>query len=163
MPSYESCSNICSAASRLDLDPGQEQPDVLVGHISEARPPGAARHVNGVSDVVDETYRDARDQARCSHASYPSVSVAVVEAVAWTAIALLATTLLGSLFYLGHRIDSLIVRIDAQGADLGRRIESLSGRIETQGTNLGGRIDSLSARIDALSGRMDTHLERHAG
>jgi hypothetical protein len=97
-----------------------------------------------------------------------------VQAIAWTAIALLATTLLGSLFYLGHRIDSLIVRIDAQGshlggridaqgADLGGRIESLSGRIEAQGTDLGGRIDSLSARIDALSGRMDTHLERHAG
>ena len=72
-----------------------------------------------------------------------------MEAIAWTAIALLATTLVGSFFYLGNRIDSLSadlgLRIDAQGADLGRRIEALS------------------ARIDGLSGRFDQHLERHAG
>ena len=61
-----------------------------------------------------------------------------MEAVAWTAIALLATTMIGSFFYVGTRIDSLSGRIDAQGADLG-------------------------GRIDALSGRIDQHLARHAG
>ena len=68
-----------------------------------------------------------------------------MEAVAWTAIALLATTLVGSFFYVGTRIDSLSGRIDA-----------LSGRIDAQGADLGGR-------IDALSGRIDQHLARHAG
>lgn len=63
-------------------------------------------------------------------------------AVAWTAIGLLAATLVGSLFYLGSRIDHL-------GDSLNARIDSLDAR--------------LSARIDALSAKMDTHLERHAG
>lgn len=63
-------------------------------------------------------------------------------AVAWTAICLLAATLVGSLFYLGSRIDHL-------GDSLIARIDSLDAR--------------LSARIDALSAKMDTHLERHAG
>lgn len=79
----------------------------------------------------------------------PGASVGVVEAVAWTAIALLATTSVGSFVYLGTRIDSLGSRIDAQGADLGRRIDAVSA-------DLGGRIDAMTARIDS-------HLERHAG
>lgn len=87
-------------------------------------------------------------------------SVGVVEAVAWTAIALLATTSVGSFVYLGTRIDSLGGRIDAQGADLGRRIDAVSA-------DLGRRIDAVSAdlggRIDAMTARIDSHLERHAG
>lgn len=74
-------------------------------------------------------------------------------AVAWTAIGLLAATLVGSLFYLGSRIDhlgdSLNARIDGLGESLNARIDSLDAR--------------LSARIDGLSAKMDTHLERHAG
>jgi hypothetical protein len=106
--------------------------------------------------------------------SQSSASVAVVEAVAWTAIGLLAVAVFGSfagLYYLGTRIDAqgtdLGGRIDAQGADLGGRISAqgadLGGRISAQGADLGHRIDGLSARIDSLSGRMDQHLERHTG
>jgi hypothetical protein len=62
--------------------------------------------------------------------------------VAWAAIGLLAATLLGTLFYLGNKIDSL----DA----------SLSGRIDS----LSARLDS---RIDSLSSQLQAHIERHAG
>ena len=45
-----------------------------------------------------------------------------MEAATWTAIGLLAATSLGSLFYLGSRIDALgtrlDARIDAQGANI---------------------------------------------
>lgn len=60
--------------------------------------------------------------------------------VAWGAIALLAAAvfgMFGMFFYLGQKIDSTNKRIDEQGA-------------------------SLSARIDALSARLDTHIEHHA-
>jgi hypothetical protein len=66
-------------------------------------------------------------------------------AVAWTAIGLLAATLLGSLYWLGSRIDALGGRLD-------------------------GRIDALSSRIDALVKEvarqgtlLEVHLERHTG
>jgi hypothetical protein len=68
-----------------------------------------------------------------------------MEAVAWAAIGILAATLLGSVFYLGSRIDNLGARIDALGA------------------RLDGRLDGLSTRIDGLSTRIDAHMERHAG
>jgi len=90
-----------------------------------------------------------------------------MEAVAWTAISLLAAALVGSFFYLGPRFDNLAQRIDAQGSALGSRIEALGARldarIDAQGADLGSRIDALSGRIDALSARIDLHFERHAG
>jgi hypothetical protein len=67
-----------------------------------------------------------------------------MDAAVWTAIGLLAATSLGSLFYLGSRIDGL-----------GARIDALGGRIDA----LGSRID---ARLDAMESRFDAHLERHA-
>lgn len=75
-----------------------------------------------------------------------------VEAVAWTAIGLLAVAVFGNmagLYHLGNRID-------AQGATLNARIDELGTRIEAQGA-------ALSARIDALSARMAEHMGRHAG
>jgi hypothetical protein len=60
-----------------------------------------------------------------------------MDAAIWTALGLLAATSLGSLFYLGSRIDGLGNRIDA----------------------LGARLD---ARLDAMESRIDAHLERHA-
>ena len=68
-----------------------------------------------------------------------------MDAAVWTAIGLLAATSLGSLFFLGARMDVLSGRIDALGA----RIDSLSARMD--------------ARFDTLEGRLDTHLDRHAG
>jgi len=70
-------------------------------------------------------------------------------AVAWTAIGLLATTLLWSLYYLGGKIDGLGVRIDA-------RIDGLEARFDA----LAARLD---ARLDALAWRLDAHLQRHTG
>jgi len=60
-----------------------------------------------------------------------------MDAAIWTALGLLAATSLGSLFYLGSRIDGLGNRIDA----------------------LGARLDT---RLDAMESRIDAHLERHA-
>ena len=59
----------------------------------------------------------------------------LVEAATWTAIAVLAGAVLGTLFYLGARIDGL-------GGGLEARIDSLAARLD-------GRIDSLAARLDA--------------
>ena len=82
-----------------------------------------------------------------------------MEAVAWTAIGVLAAAVLGSFgsfFYLGTRIDALGARLDAridtQGAELGSRVGGL-----------GTRIDQLAARVDGLAARMDEHLRPHAG
>lgn len=58
--------------------------------------------------------------------------------VAWTAIGLLAATLLGTLFYLGSRIDALGARLD-------------------------NRLDGFEARLDAMAARIDAHVQRHAG
>jgi hypothetical protein len=68
-----------------------------------------------------------------------------MDAAVWTAIGLLAATSLGSLFYLGSRIDALGSRIDALGA----RMDS--------------RFDAVAGRFDVLEGRLDAHLDRHAG
>lgn len=104
-----------------------------------------------------------------------------MEAAVWTAIAVLAATNLGSLFYLGARIDALGARIDAQSARIDAQGTDLRGRIDAQGTDLGGRIEALGARldariealterIDAQNARIDTlsvtmadHVRRHAG
>jgi hypothetical protein len=68
-----------------------------------------------------------------------------MDAAVWTAIGLLAATSLGTLFYLGARIDGL-----------GARIDSLGARMDA-------RFDGMESRFDALSARLDTHLDRHAG
>ena len=85
--------------------------------------------------------------------SYPGATVpAEMAAVAWTAIGILAATLVG-LPFLGTRIDglgaSLNARIDALDSNLSSRIDSMDGR--------------LSAHIDALAARIDSHVDRHAG
>ncbi len=67
--------------------------------------------------------------------------------VAWTAIGLLAATLLGTLFYLGNKIDNINARIDGLSASLSGRIDALAARLD--------------ARIDALAARLDAHPESH--
>jgi hypothetical protein len=66
-----------------------------------------------------------------------------MDAAVWTAIGLLAATSLGTLFYLGSRIDGLGARIDALA-----RMDS--------------RFDHMEERFDALAARLDAHLDRHA-
>jgi hypothetical protein len=78
-----------------------------------------------------------------------------MEAAIWTALGLLAATSLGSLFYLGARIDSLGARIDTLGTRLDARIDALDARVDAGFA----RIDT---RLDAISTRLDTHLEQHA-
>lgn len=75
-----------------------------------------------------------------------------MDAAVWTAIGLLAATSLGTLFYLGSRIDALAACMDA-GFD---RVE---GRFE----HVDARFDALEARMDALGARLDAHVDRHAG
>ena len=67
-----------------------------------------------------------------------------MDAAVWTAIGLLAATSLGTLFYLGSRIDALAARIDAR-----------FDRVDM-------RFDHMEERFDALAARLDAHLERHA-
>jgi hypothetical protein len=68
-----------------------------------------------------------------------------MDAAVWTAIGLLAATSLGTLFYLGSRIDALATRMDAGFA----RVDA--------------RFDALDARFDSLAARLDAHLDRHPG
>jgi hypothetical protein len=68
-----------------------------------------------------------------------------MDAAVWTAIGLLAATSLGTLFYLGSRIDALATRMDAGF------------------TRVDARFDALDARFDSLAARLDAHLGRHPG
>jgi len=79
-----------------------------------------------------------------------------MEAAIWTAIAILAASSLGSLFYLGARIDALGARLDGLGA-------RLDGRIDAQAAEIRQLRTDLNARLDALSARLDEHVRRHAG
>jgi hypothetical protein len=66
-----------------------------------------------------------------------------VGTVAWTAIALLGASVLGSFgafFYLGGRMEALGARLDA--------------RLDT----LGGRLD---ARLDTLARTLEEHVQHH--
>jgi hypothetical protein len=72
-----------------------------------------------------------------------------VEAAVWTALGLLAATSLGSLFYLGSRIDSLAARMDARFDRVDARFEALISRMD--------------ARFDAMTDRLDAHLAGRHG
>jgi hypothetical protein len=48
-----------------------------------------------------------------------------MDAAIWTALGLLAATSLGSVFYLGSRIDCLGNRVDALGAGLDTRLDAI--------------------------------------
>jgi hypothetical protein len=77
--------------------------------------------------------------------SQPGATLAnEMDAAVWTAIGLLAATSIGSLFYLGGRIDGLAVRMDAR-----------FDRVDA-------RFDHMEKRFDALAARFDAHLDRHA-
>jgi hypothetical protein len=65
-----------------------------------------------------------------------------MDAAVWTAIGLLAATSLGTLFYLGSRIDALGSRMDA-------RFDRMDARF-----------DRLDAKIDGVSERLIQHIER---
>ena len=59
-------------------------------------------------------------------------------AAVWTAIGLCFATSLGSLFYLGSRIDALAARMES-------------------------RFDRMDARMDGISDKLSDHIEHRAG
>jgi hypothetical protein len=73
-----------------------------------------------------------------------------MDAAVWTAIGLLAATSLGTLYYLGARIDGL-----------GARIDGLAARIDARFDRVDARFDRMDERFDALAARLDTHLDHH--
>ncbi len=99
--------------------------------------------------------RRERHGSRYSFLSEPPDKFGLMEAQAWTAIGLLAATLVGSLFYIGNRIDSLGARLDSRIDGLSGRIDGLTFRVEDQGRQLGSQIYELAAKLDE-------HLRRHA-
>jgi len=78
-----------------------------------------------------------------------------MSAAIWTAIGLLAATSLGTLFYLGSRIDALASRMDA-------RFDAILDVMEGRFARVDARFDAVDARLDALNARIDAHLDRHA-
>ena len=77
-----------------------------------------------------------------------------MEAAVWTAIGLLVATSLGTLFYLGARIDALGARLDA-------RIDAGNARMDAGFARVDARFDSIESRLDGLASRLDTHLDQH--
>ena len=78
-----------------------------------------------------------------------------MDAAVWTAIGLLAATSLGTLFYLGARIDSLAARTDV-------RFDALITRMDARFDRVDARFDHVEERFDALAARLDTHPDQHA-
>jgi len=106
-----------------------------------------------VWDQVMESF----EKGAATSMSYLGATLASeMEAALWTAITVLAATSLGSLFYLGSRIDALAARMDA-------RIDSVDAKVDAGFTRMDLRFDAMESRFDALGSRLDAHLERHAG
>jgi len=92
----------------------------------------------------------------------------VVDEIVWTLIGLLAAVSFGNFYWLSAKIDGLGSRIDARIDGLGSRIDGIDARIDGLGSRidgLSGRIDTLDARLasrlDAISVRLDAHVESH--
>jgi hypothetical protein len=78
-----------------------------------------------------------------------------MDADVWTAIGLLAATSLGTIFYLGSRMDALAARLDA-------RMDAGFARVDAGLARVDARFDAIEARFDGVASRLDTHLDRHA-
>jgi hypothetical protein len=68
-----------------------------------------------------------------------------MDAAVWAAIGFFAVTSLGTLSYLGSKIDALATCMDGGFA------------------RVNARFDAIDARFDSLAARLDGHLDRHAG
>ena len=86
-----------------------------------------------------------------------------MDAVVWTALAILAAMSLGTLFYLGARIDSLSATTDARFDRVDARLDHIDVRFDSLIGRMDSRFDALETRFDALAARLDAHLDRHAG
>jgi len=78
-----------------------------------------------------------------------------MDAAVWTAIGLVAATSLGTLFYLGGRIDVLSARMDS-------RFDAILNVMEQRFARVDARFDGMDARMDGINSRLDAHLDRHA-
>ena len=77
-----------------------------------------------------------------------------MDAAVWIAIGLLAATSLGSLFYLGSRVDALAARLDA-------RMDAGFAQVDAGFARVDSRFDAIEARFDGLASRLDAHLDHH--
>jgi len=75
-------------------------------------------------------------------------------AATWSAIGVVAAFAFASLFYLGHRIDSLAARMDVRFDHVDERFDNLLARMDA-------RFAASDARFDAMMARIDAHLDRH--
>jgi predicted PurR-regulated permease PerM len=94
--------------------------------------------------------------------SSPPVSFEGMEAQIWTLIGLLTATLVGTVFYLGNRIDSLGNRIDSLGTRLDARIDGLSARVDALADRVDNQGKQLASQIYALVAKLDDHIRYHA-
>jgi hypothetical protein len=85
-----------------------------------------------------------------------------MEAQTWTAIGLLAATLLGLLVYLGTRIDALGSEMRSQFQAQRARIDTLSARMDTLAVRVEEQGAQLADMIYELAVKLDDHLKRHA-
>ena len=84
-----------------------------------------------------------------------------MDAAVWTAIGLLAATSLGTLFYLGSRIDALAARVDSLADSTTSRFDVLIARMDARFDRVDARFDHMDERFDALAARLDAHLDHH--
>ena len=88
--------------------------------------------------------------------SAPGAIVDPMESAVWTAIGLVAAASIGTLFYLGARIDSLSARMDARFDRMDARFDHIDQRFD----HVDDRFDAIEARLDATA-RIDSHLGSH--
>ncbi len=89
-----------------------------------------------------------------------------MEGITWAALGILAAGQLGTLFYLGSRIDALAARMDTRFAHVDARLAQVEARfdhVDDRFDQVNARFDSVQERLDAINGRVDAHLERHTG
>lgn len=97
-----------------------------------------------------------------SSVSVAGASLAVeMQAAIWTAIGLLAATSLGTLFYLGSRIDALAGRMDARSDATLARLDATIARMDAGFARVDARFDAMESLFDGLAARIDAHLDRH--
>jgi hypothetical protein len=82
-----------------------------------------------------------------------------MEVAVWTAIAILAAMSVGTLYYLGSRIDALAARL---GARMDAGFARVDARFDTMEARSDARFDAMAARFDSLGARLDAHLGQHA-
>lgn len=94
--------------------------------------------------------------------SYLGATLAKMDAAVWTAIGLLAATSLGTLFYLGSRIDAVAARMDARFDSVDARFAQVDARFDAMLGVIETRFARVDSRFDNLETRLQSHLDRHA-